>query len=65
MGQVLGIVRKVGCMFEVHNLKIPSQVGSAATTTTTLSPNLWHAHLGHLFLSRLQLLVSQGYLGSV
>ena len=52
-------------MFEVHDLKIPSQVVSAAATFATSSPNLWHAHLGHLFLSRLQLLVSQGYLGSV
>ena len=46
-GQVLGTGRKVGCMFEVHDLKIPSQVVSAATTTTTSSPYLWHARLSH------------------
>ena len=64
-GQVLGTGRKVGRMFEVHDLKITSQVVSAAATTTTPSPDLWHARLGHLSLSRLQLLTSQGHLGSV
>jgi len=52
-GQVLGTGRKVGRMFEVHDLKIPSQVVSAAATTTTSSPDLWHARLGHPSLSRL------------
>ena len=64
-GQVLRTGRKVGRMFEVHDLKIPSQVVSAAATTATSSPDLWHAHLGHSSLSRLQLLASQGHLGSV
>ena len=57
--------RKVGRMFEVDDLKIPSQVVSATPTTATSSPNLWHALLGHPSLSRLQLLVSQSHLGSV
>ena len=57
--------RKVGCMFEVHDLKIPSQVVSAAATTTTLSPDLYHACIGHPSLSCLQLLAFQGHLGSV
>ena len=65
MGQVLGTGRKVGCMLEVHDLKILSQVVSAAVVTTTLSPDLWHARLGHTSLSRLQLLASQGHLGSI
>ena len=64
-GQVLGTGHKVGRIFEVHDLKIPSQVVSAAATTPTSSPDLWHAHLGHSSLSRLQLLASQGHLGSV
>ena len=64
-GQVLGTGHKVGRMFEVHDLKIPSQVVSVAATTATPSPNLWHACLGHPSLSRLQLLASQGHLGSV
>ena len=57
-GQVLGTGCKVGCMFEVHDLKIPSQVVFAAVTITTSSPDLWHARLGHPSLSRLQLLAS-------
>ena len=57
-GQVLGTDRKVGRMFKVHDLKILSQVVSAAVTTATPSPDLWHAHLGHPSLSRLQLLAS-------
>ena len=57
--------RKVGRMFEVHDLKIPSQVVSATATTATPSLDLWHTHLGHPSLSCLQLLASQGYLGSV
>ena len=65
MGQVLGTSRKVGCMFKVHNLKIPSQVVSVAATTATPSPDLWHARLGHPSLSCLQLLAFQGHLGSV
>ena len=62
---MLGIGRKVGRIFKVHDLKIPSQVGSTVASTTTLSPDLWHARLGHPSLSRLQLFASQGHLGSV
>ena len=57
--------RKVGCMFEVYDLKIPSQVVSATATTATPLLDLWHARLGHPSLSRLQLLASQGHLGLV
>ena len=49
--QVLRTDCKVGHMFEVHDLKIPSQVVSTAATSATSSPDLWHAHLGHPFLS--------------
>ena len=59
--QVLGTGYKVGHIFEVHDLKIPSQVVSAVATTVTSS----HVRLGHPSLSRLQLLASQGHLGSV
>ena len=52
-GQVLRTGRKVGRMFEVHDLKIPSQVVSTAATTTTSSPDLWHARFGHPSLSHL------------
>ena len=39
-GQVLGTGRKVGRMFEVHDLKIPSQVVSTVAITATPSPDL-------------------------
>ena len=64
-GQVLGTGCKVGRMFEVYDLKIPSQVVSATATTATPLLDLWHARLGHPSLSRLQLLASQGHLGLV
>ena len=64
-GPVLGTGRKVGRIFEVHELKIPSQVVSVAATTATPSPDLWQALLGHPSLCRLQLLASQGHFGSV
>ena len=62
---MLGTGRKVGRIFEVHDLRIPSQVVSVAATTATSSPDLWHVCLGHPSLSCLQLLASQGHLGSV
>jgi hypothetical protein len=40
-------------------------VSSSVAVTTTLSPDLWHSRLGYASLSRLQLLASQGHLGSV
>ena len=46
-------------------MQIPSHIVSSSVVATTLSPNLWHSRLGHAFLSRLQLLASQGHLGSV
>ena len=64
-GQVLRTGCKVGHMFEVHDLKNPSQVVSAVATIVTPSPNLWHARLGYPYLSHLQLLASQGHLGLV
>ena len=57
-GQVLRIGCKVGRMFEVHDLKIPSQVVSTVATIATPSLDLWHTRLSHPSLSRLQLLAS-------
>uniref|UniRef100_A0A2N9EXS6 Integrase catalytic domain-containing protein n=1 Tax=Fagus sylvatica TaxID=28930 RepID=A0A2N9EXS6_FAGSY len=65
-GKLLGTGRKTGRLFELCNLQIPSHmVSSSVAATTTLSPDLWHSRLGHASLSRLQLLASQGHLGSV
>jgi hypothetical protein len=65
-GKLLGTGRKIGRLFELCNLQIPSHmVSSSVTATTTLSPDLWHSRLGHASLSHLQLLVSQGHLEPV
>ena len=50
---MLGTGHKVDCKFEVHDLKILSQVVSAAATIATPSPDLWYARLGHPSLSSL------------
>uniref|UniRef100_A0A2N9GEW1 Uncharacterized protein n=1 Tax=Fagus sylvatica TaxID=28930 RepID=A0A2N9GEW1_FAGSY len=64
--KLLGTGRKIGRLFELCNLQIPSHmVSSSIAATTTLSPDLWHSHLGHASLSRLQLLASQGHLESL
>uniref|UniRef100_A0A2N9FWZ4 Leucine-rich repeat-containing N-terminal plant-type domain-containing protein n=1 Tax=Fagus sylvatica TaxID=28930 RepID=A0A2N9FWZ4_FAGSY len=63
-GKLLGTGRKIGHLFKLCNLQIPSHmVSSSVAATTTLSPDLWHSRLGHASLSRLQLLASQGHLG--
>jgi hypothetical protein len=65
-GKLLGTDRKIRRLFELCNLQIPSHMVSfSAAATTTLSLNLWHSRLGHASLSRLQLLASQGHLGSI
>ena len=55
MGKLLGIGRKIGRLFELCNLQIPSHMvpSSTAVATTTLSPDLWHSRLGHAPLSHL------------
>uniref|UniRef100_A0A2N9FNI5 Reverse transcriptase Ty1/copia-type domain-containing protein n=1 Tax=Fagus sylvatica TaxID=28930 RepID=A0A2N9FNI5_FAGSY len=52
-GKLLGIGRKIGRLFELCNLQIPSHmVSSFVAAITTLSPDLWHSRLGHaLFIS--------------
>ena len=40
----------IGHMFEVHDLKIPSQVVSVAATTATSSLDLWHVYVIHPYL---------------
>ena len=65
-GKLLGTGHKIGRLFELCNLQVPSYiVFSSVAATTTLSPDLWHSRLGHASLSRLQLLAFQGHLGSV
>ena len=53
-GKLLEIGRKIGRLFELCNLQIPSHMAfSSVATTTTLSPDLCHSRLCHASLSRL------------
>ncbi|KAL5762227.1 hypothetical protein ACOSP7_018491 [Xanthoceras sorbifolium] len=66
-GKTLGIGRKVGRLFELISLHLPSQDlsphQSAASVLSSLS--LWHSRLGHISFSRLRSLISSGHLGSI
>ena len=53
-------------MFELESLHAPPRsVAAASSSSGPVSFILWHSHLGHAFLSKLQKLISCGYLGSV
>ena len=66
-GQIVGTARKVGRLFELISLHLPSSRLSASTVSrhSTSSLALWHSRLGHAFISRVKQLVSRGLLGSV
>ncbi|KAK3032074.1 hypothetical protein RJ639_036288 [Escallonia herrerae] len=68
-GQILGIGHKVGRLYELTNLCIPSKFSSkyysAASTSSKTPMELWHSRLGHLSFNRLRSLVSSGQLGAV
>ncbi|WKA03781.1 hypothetical protein VitviT2T_021870 [Vitis vinifera] len=69
-GQELGTCPRVGRMFPVNNLHLPSialvSVAAAAAAVSSLpSLALWHSRLGHAPSSRVQQLVSRGLLGSM
>jgi hypothetical protein len=55
---------KIGCLFELSFLHTPTHLAASITTFTT-SSNLWHSCLGHGSLPCVQLLASQGHIGSV
>jgi hypothetical protein len=64
-GQIVGSARKVGRLFELTSLHFPSSSVSAPVIAASASIELWHSHLGHVSLPRIQTLVSRGLLGSV
>ena len=67
MGQIVGTARKVGRLFELIFLHLPSSrlSASAISEQSTSSLALWHSRLGHASISRVKQLVSRGLLGSV
>jgi transposase InsO family protein len=64
-GQIVGSARKVGRLFELTSLHFSSSSVSAPVITASAFIELWHSRLGHVFLPRIQTLVSRGLLGSV
>ena len=64
MGQELGTGRRIGHLFEISSLRLPTTSVSAATSSSP-SLSLWHSRLGHASSSRVQQLVSRGLLGPV
>ena len=67
MGQIVGIARKVGRLFELIFLHLPSSrlSTSAIREQSTSSLALWHSRLGHASISRVKQLVSRGLLSLV
>uniref|UniRef100_A0A2N9HRZ2 Integrase catalytic domain-containing protein n=1 Tax=Fagus sylvatica TaxID=28930 RepID=A0A2N9HRZ2_FAGSY len=65
MGQIVGTACKVGRLFELTSLHLPSSSVSAPVIAASASIELWHSRLGHISLPRIQTLVSRGLLGLV
>jgi hypothetical protein len=65
MNQTLGTGRRIGHMFELSSLRLPTTSIFAVASSSSPSLALWHSCLGHAFASRVQLLTSKGLLGSV
>ncbi|XP_072064209.1 uncharacterized protein [Arachis hypogaea] len=62
-GKIIGTGCKVGRLFELENLHVPSSHLCAASSPSTL--HLWHRHLAHSSLGKLRPLISTGVLGQV
>jgi hypothetical protein len=60
-GQFIRTGHMIGCLFELLFLQTPTHLPAAVTA----SSSLWHSRLGHASLPQVQLLASQGHLGSV
>ena len=66
-GQIVGTACKVGRLFELIFLHLPSSrlFASAVSRQSASSLVLWHSRLGHASISRVKQLVSRGLLGSI
>jgi transposase InsO family protein len=63
--QTIGTGRRIGRMFKLSSLHLPTTSVSAAVSSSPPPLALWHSRLGHASASRVQLLASKGLLGSV
>ena len=61
--KIIGTGRRVGRLFEVIFLKVPSML--VARYAATVTQAVWHSGLGHVSISRLCSLISSGVLGEV
>jgi hypothetical protein len=52
MNQTLGTGRRIGRMFELSSLRLPTTSISAAVPSSSPSLALWHSRLGHASVSR-------------
>ena len=66
-GQIVGTARKIGRLFELIFLHLPSSrlFAFVVSGQNTYSLALWHSCLGHASISMVKQLVSRGLLGSV
>uniref|UniRef100_A0A2N9FKW8 Integrase catalytic domain-containing protein n=1 Tax=Fagus sylvatica TaxID=28930 RepID=A0A2N9FKW8_FAGSY len=67
--QVLGTGRRVGRMFELTSLHLPTTStpppSHIAHTASVFPLSLWHLRLGHVSVQKLRTLISSGFLGQV
>jgi hypothetical protein len=63
--QAIGMGRRIGCMFELSSLHLPTTSVSAAVSSSPPPLTLWHSRFCHAFASHVQLLASNGLLGLV
>ena len=63
-GQIIGTGRKVGRLFELTSLHVPSSTPICAISTS-VPLSIWHQRLGHSSLNKLRPLLSHGVLGTV
>ena len=63
--QTLGTGRRIGRMFELPSLHLPTTSISDVASSSSSSLALWHSRLGHASTSCVQLLASKGLLGYV
>jgi hypothetical protein len=60
--QIIGTGRRVGRLFELQSLHLPTTHVSAATVISPI--HQWHLRLGHASANKIQPLISRGLLGS-
>ena len=67
MGHIVGIARKVGRLFELIFLHLPSSRLSAFAVSghSISSLILWYSRFGHASISKVKQLVSRGLLGLI